>query len=438
MLVCGGVEDDLRMIFLKQVAHLALVGDGRDLDVEVDLVAVVALHLLLYLVRAIFVDIEDDDTARIVLCDLSDQLASDRAASARDQTHFVLDIALYALVVERDLLSAEKVADVDVARLPDEVDVADHLAHIGQNFELAARLHAQRQDGLTRLRIDGRDRENDRADVVFAHEPGDLLRRADDLDVADDAAELVRIVVDEADGIVDAAAARQLLQDRAGGIARAYDHRALFLPRQRLVAQARVDHLVYEARDDDHARGRKEDVEIDGVGFEVLAELLQVLGDGHLARKPMQKRLVEDRKEHGGDERRSDYAQIVLAASITPHDLVDPERPKADDEQDRGDRQSLEGVDNDLGAYDVCLTENDRSHIAYANHERVRDEHRPFAERAYAVRLLLDLDLNLFHLPSPAIPLRRCSSSLLFSYLCLLSAHYRGCDALSRRSRWGC
>ena len=166
--------------------------------------------------------------------------------------------------------------------------------------------------------------------------------------------------------------------------------------------------------------------------------LLQVLDDGHLARKPMQKRLVEDRKEHGGDERRADYAQIVLAASITPHDLVDPERPKADDEQDRGDRQRLEGVDNDLGAYDVCLTENDRSHIAYANHERVRDEHRPFAERAYAVRLLLDLDLDLLHLPSPAIPLRRCSSSLLFSYLCLLSAHYRSCDALSRRSRWGC
>src|SRR5699024_10542041 len=137
----------------KQILHLAVVGYGSYLDVEVVVRTVVPQYLLLYSVSAVFVDIEDYYPARLVFYYLSYQLAADRAAAARYHTDLVLDISLYACVVEGYLLSSQKVADVYLLCLSYEIHVLYHLAEIGENFELTARLHTGRKYALSCLRV---------------------------------------------------------------------------------------------------------------------------------------------------------------------------------------------------------------------------------------------------------------------------------------------
>ena len=84
MFMRGGVEDDIRMIFLHDALHASCVAHGSDQRHQVEL-RTCPLQLLLDGVGVVLIDIEDDQHPRIRLGDLPAELAADGTAAARHQ-----------------------------------------------------------------------------------------------------------------------------------------------------------------------------------------------------------------------------------------------------------------------------------------------------------------------------------------------------------------
>ena len=89
VLVRGGVNDDLRVIALKNARQGGLLRDGADLDLKVQLAVIRGQEFLLHVVRAVFINIEDDNLLRAHLGQLPTELGANRAAAARDENDLV-------------------------------------------------------------------------------------------------------------------------------------------------------------------------------------------------------------------------------------------------------------------------------------------------------------------------------------------------------------
>ena len=78
-----------------------------------------AFKLLLDVVGVVFVNVQNYKLLGVVGCYLAAELASYRAASARDKHHPVLDIAHNFVEVDLYLVAAEKVGNLHLAQRGD-------------------------------------------------------------------------------------------------------------------------------------------------------------------------------------------------------------------------------------------------------------------------------------------------------------------------------
>lgn len=227
VLMCGRMEDHVRLILLHHAADSVRVPARSDERHEVQL-RVLHEELLLDAVRVVLVDVEDDELLRLVTRDLTAELGADRSATAGDEDSLSLDHAEDFFVVDLDWFTTEEVEDVDVAELAD-ADLAVHeLVDARDGLQLTAALLTDIEDLRALFGGRGRDRIDDFRDLVLLYGVEDVVSGADDRDAVEDAALLVRIVVDQADRIaLQVLAGEKLLDEHPAGVTRADDHHAL-------------------------------------------------------------------------------------------------------------------------------------------------------------------------------------------------------------------
>ena len=226
VLVCSRMEDHVRLVLLHHAADTVRVPAGADERHEVQLRM---LHdkFLLDTVSIVLVDVEDDELLRLVTCDLAAELGADGSATAGDEDGLPLDHAEDFFVVDLDRFTTEKVEDVDVAELADADFAVHELVDARDGLELTAALLTDIEDLRALFGGRGRDRIDDFRDLVLLYGVKDVVSCADDRDAVEDAALLVRVVVDQADRIpLQVFAGEELLDEHPAGITRADDHHA--------------------------------------------------------------------------------------------------------------------------------------------------------------------------------------------------------------------
>ena len=227
MLMCGRMEDHVRLVLLHHAADAVRVPTGADEGHEVQL-RVLHDELLLDAVCVVLIDVEDDELLRLVACDLTAELRADRSATAGDEDGLPLDHAEDFFVVDLDRFTTEEVEDVDVAELADADFAVDELVDARDGLQLTAALLTDVEDFCALFGGRGRDRIDDFRDLVLLYGTEDVVSGADDRDAVEDAALLVQVVVDQADRIaLQVLTGEELFDEHPASIARADDHHAL-------------------------------------------------------------------------------------------------------------------------------------------------------------------------------------------------------------------
>ena len=216
-----------------------------------------AQKFLLNVVSAVFVFVYYDYSAGLVLCNLTAKLRAYGAAAARNHNDFVVDIACYAHIVESNLLTTEKVGDIDIAHLFGDIDVGNHFADKRQDLNLALCCVAVGKYALSCFASERGDSEYNGVDSVLLHAGSDFLGIAYDFDVVDNSSEFIGVVVDKADRIINAVLTRKLIEYRACGVACADNHSTFSLSNFEFVSLFCIYKLVNHAAEN-YGNGREE------------------------------------------------------------------------------------------------------------------------------------------------------------------------------------
>ena len=170
MLVGRSVKDNGRMVGVKNFIQAGFVADRANQRDDGSLRAVLVFQLCLKLVGTVFIDVEDQQPARLVAHDLPAKFAADGAAAARDQHDLVMQIFRDLGIVQLDLIAGEKVGCVQfteaccdrVAVLIDSLRIAEHpYTAVGRVAEV---------DDLTEaVALHSGDGNDDLEDMIFAH-----------------------------------------------------------------------------------------------------------------------------------------------------------------------------------------------------------------------------------------------------------------------------
>ena len=313
VLVRGGVVDDLRVVLFEHIEHLATVADRADQGVNLQF-RVLVPELELYVVRVVFINIEDDEGLWFMGCHLTADLATDGAAASGDEDRLALYIMKDFVQVGLDRLSAQKVLDGHLLHFADR-DIADHeLVHAGQVLELAVGLLADVKEIAALLRCSAGDREIDLLDLVLLHILEDRIPAADDRDAFDVAAPLVGVVVDDAhDLVVNLAGSVDVAEDRLAAVAGADHHNAAGGIRVRVLV-AQKQHKTVGKTDPYHKEELQHDAD-------------EIIRDRHAPAKYSDEDGVKRSRKGGRLKEQHEFriARVLPDALIEPHSPEDHE-----------------------------------------------------------------------------------------------------------------
>ena len=194
--MCGSVEDQLRMIFFKDDIQTVQVSDRADDKAHI-FVGVVVFQFLLEVISRVFVDVEDDEHLRILLNDLTAEFRADRTATAGDKDDLVLNIRSNFINVVLDLVSTQKVFDLDFTELGDGDFSVYQLVDGRKDFNLSFRFLTDVDDVSSVFRGCTGDGNKDLIDAILLDEFRNVFPAAFDLDSVDDTSLFVGVVVDE-------------------------------------------------------------------------------------------------------------------------------------------------------------------------------------------------------------------------------------------------
>ena len=200
------------------------VPDGADAHVQRQL-RVLPAQLHLDVVGVVLVDVEDHQPPGLVPGDLAAQLAADGPAAAGDQHRFVVDIAADLPQVHPDGVPAQQVLQLHPAELADGDLAVDQLIDARHHLDLAPGFAAYVQNFLPPGPLQGRDGEDDLADVVPFHSLGNVPAAAHNAHALQNPAALGGVVVDETGHPAVEMTADGVFPDQLPpGLARADDH----------------------------------------------------------------------------------------------------------------------------------------------------------------------------------------------------------------------
>ena len=239
--------DDVRMIPPEDVLHPLFVADGADQHHQIQ-VPVGPPQLLLDVVGVVLIDVEDNQAAGVVGGNLAAQLAADGAAAAGDQDRLALDVAGDLVQIDLDAVAAQQVLDLHIADLLNVHAARGNVRQGRDHLGLTAGLLADFENLALLLRRRRGDGEDDLLDVVAVGHLADVRPGANDGNAADGAADLLTVVVDEADhAVAGGLAAVQVIQNHGARRSCADNHRSGPVPAADAALEHLPDHPVAEA-----------------------------------------------------------------------------------------------------------------------------------------------------------------------------------------------
>ena len=314
MLVRRRVEDDLRVIQIKDLVEAVLIANRADQRDDRAILAIALAQIVHQLIRAVFVNFKDNQQLRLEPHDLAADFRTDGAAAARHHDDLAGKITRDGIGIQLHLLAGEEVGDVQLA---DErgrfAGALIRVRRLGEDARVAVRLVAQLEDFLHALaRAQRRNGDDDLPNSIPGDELGDILRRAANRHVLNPKSLLVLRVIHQNDRL--AQLARVLVADVDGiraRFARADDHH-----RHRVAETA--GNTVFRAYAPDHpaaADGNRRH---------------QGNQNQHAAEKPQRHELIQRQRYAAGNRAQQAEPRHIAHARVTPHDLVNAAQHVAD------------------------------------------------------------------------------------------------------------
>ena len=306
MLVRRRVENDLRVIQVKDLVEAMLVANRADQRDNRAILAIALAQIVHQLIRAVFVNLKDNQQLRLEPHDLAADFRTDGAAAARHHDDLAGKITRDGIGIQLHLLAGEEVGDVQLA---DErgrfTGALIRVRRLGEDARVAVRLVAQLEDFLHALaRPQRRNGDDDLPNPVAGDELGDILRRAANRHVLNPQPLLVARVVHQNDRL--AQLARVFVADVDGiraRLARADDHH-----RHGVVEAA--GNAILRAHAPDHpaaADGNRRH---------------QRNQNQHAAEKPQRQKLVQRQRHAAGNRAQQAEPRHIANARVAPHDLI--------------------------------------------------------------------------------------------------------------------
>ena len=351
MLMGRSVIDDLRPVFGEHLEHPSAVADGADEGHEVEVRMGIA-ELVLDIIGVVFIDVKDDELLWVMRRDLAAELRADTSAAAGDEDGLPAYEVIDLLHLGTDLIPAEKVLDRDILHVGDGDLALGKLGDAGHDLELGIRLLADVQDVTALFQGGAGDGEVDLLDLVLRDVFQDALAAAYHGDAVDEAAPLVRVVVDDAgDLFLHVLHALDIAEDNLTGAPGADEHDALVGAAEVLLMQ-KEDQAIGKA---DPGHKKKLD---QGAG--------KVVGHGHAVEEEGNPPGMQAGRHEGGQE---DTDQLCKARK-TPDAVIQFKNNK-DDKPDHGigGRKHAPGVA--VGHGDI----REEAVIADPEGQKVREAH---------------------------------------------------------------
>ena len=223
------MEDQLRMVFLEDNIQSVEVSNRTDDKTHV-FVRVMVLKFLLEIICRVFIDVQNDEHLRVLFDDLPAEFGTDGSATAGDEYYLVSDVGSDFVDVVLDLVSSQKVFDLDFTQLGDGDFPIHQLVDGRKRLDLRARFLTDVDDVTSIYGLGARERNVDLIDTVLLDEFRDVFPASFDRDTVDDASLFLFVVIDETEYIaIESVGTLDLVQDDGTGGAGADDEDPLEL-----------------------------------------------------------------------------------------------------------------------------------------------------------------------------------------------------------------
>ena len=116
MLMRSSMHHDLRMVFLHNPAHGALVTDIGNLRLKIQLLAIKQAQLLLQVINAVLIYIQRHNLLRCHLRQLAAQLAADTATTTSYQNHLILIVIGNKFIIYHNRLAEQQFVNIKLTQ----------------------------------------------------------------------------------------------------------------------------------------------------------------------------------------------------------------------------------------------------------------------------------------------------------------------------------
>ena len=320
------MEDQLRMVFFEDDVQSMEVTYRTDDKTDV-FVGVMVLELLLEVICSVFVNVQDDKHLRVLFDDLPTEFGTDGAAAACDKDDLALDVGSDFIDVILDLVSAQKVFDLDFSQFGDGDFPIHQLVDGRKGLDLGACFLTDVNDVTSVFGLGARERNVDLIDTVLLDEFRDVFPAAFDRDAVDDPSLFLFVVIDETEYIaIKSVGTFDFVQDDGTGGAGADDEDPLELVPVLVVMPVRFpgtkDTVGIPVQDDaNHQDQVRQEIET----------------AGHVPADDVKAADLED----GGKCDSKENGEHFPEACHGPHVLVQAVRPETDECDDDVDGQEV-------------------------------------------------------------------------------------------------
>ena len=189
------VINDIRLVIRENPVHPVGIPHGCDEHHKVQ-IRMFHFQFLLYIINVIFINIENNKLFRLMLRNLSAELASDGAAAARYKHLFALHITENRIHIDADRFSPQQILYLHVAQFADADFSVHELIHTRKRTQLTVRFLTNLQNIFQFRAGSGRHCHDNFIDIINVRTFHNLIPAAGHLDSLDISAPFSLIVID--------------------------------------------------------------------------------------------------------------------------------------------------------------------------------------------------------------------------------------------------
>jgi len=203
VLVGCSVENNLRMVLLKDLGNRWEMRNGTDIDLNISALITSGLNdVVIQLVGSVLVNVEQHDLRRLCRKQLTYKLGTNRSATARNQNALASNVT-HLIQIKRFLLTGKQIADLNFAKGNPTQTVLWNIPDIGQRENPKTRFHAEVVDPLTLFARGARYGYDNLLRFAIVCNSGNILTGAANLNIVNALVLLIGVVIHNGNRVTD-------------------------------------------------------------------------------------------------------------------------------------------------------------------------------------------------------------------------------------------